>query len=151
MLKKYFIIILLFFINFLFVSAQTEKFESISFQDDFKIIESNTNYFFQAKGAYLQISCTGLNDIELTDAGGNNITYYEKNKSTQNIDFLYENLVPGQTYYIKLRNSYFEKAKPQISLIEMQEKLTLQRVAKKVRPYQDAKIIHNNQSKQIRN
>jgi hypothetical protein len=33
----------------------------------------------------------------------------------------------------------------------MQEKLTLQRVAKKVRPYQDAKIIHNNQSKQIRN
>lgn len=117
----------------------------IHYETETKVISQNqrTYMYFQASSPYLQISCTGLNHLELREGSewGNAIPFYEKNRSSQNVDFLFENLSVGQTYFIVLQNSFFEKNQAEISLIEMNQKLVMNRTAKNVRPFQNVKVI----------
>jgi len=150
MVKKLFILSLL-LINIKDLFSQTGNLIKIAFEIDKEIKQEdvNTTFFFEAKNSYLQVSCSGLNDIELSD-GITKIPYYEKNKSSKNIDFLYENLVPGKTYYLQFKPSYFEKNNAQVSIINMENKITQNRVSRNVRPFQHAKVMENKNSKQIK-
>lgn len=125
---------------------------SIAYDDKMYEIMSKEHskvLFFQAEKPFLQLSTTGLNDLQLKEGSDNGvlIRYYEKNYSSQNVDFLYENLIPGQTYYIILQPNFFEKNIASVSLIAMDNRLNIHRTAQTKRPYQNAKVVEVNKSK----
>lgn len=125
---------------------------SIAYDDKTYEIMSNEYskvLFFQAEKPFLQLSTTGLNDLQLKQGSDNGVLihYYEKNYSSQNVDFLYENLIPGQTYYITFQPNFFEKDIASISLIAMDNHLNIHRTAKKVKLYQNANVVEVKKSK----
>ncbi len=115
--------------------------------------KENTFLHFEAKTPYLQISTEGLNNLDLRSGSetGTVVSYYEKNKTSKNADFLFDNLTPGQPYYITFQYNYFEKDQAEISLIAMQERLNMNRIAKNVKPFQNVKAVENINTKSIKN
>ncbi|GIV43377.1 MAG: hypothetical protein KatS3mg035_0500 [Bacteroidia bacterium] len=148
------LLLMLLFFEHLFSQDVLVK-KQISYDDQSWVVYSKekTYLYFDAQTPFLQISTTGLNDLELREGTeqGALIPYYEKNKSSQNYDFLFENLKVGQRYYIFVKNDFYEKEKAEIALIAMNQKLQMNRMAKNVKPFQNPKIIVNQNIRQIKN
>lgn len=115
--------------------------------------KDNIVLHFEAKTPYLQISTAGLNNLELRlgSETGMVVSYYEKNKTSKNADFLFDNLTTGQTYYITFQYNYFEKEQAEVSLIAMEQRLNMNRIAKNVKPFQNVKAVESINIKQTKN
>ncbi len=137
----------------IFGQISAQNLISMNYQENSKEIFANKKnvLYFNAQTPFLQVSAYGLNEMKLRlgSENGYEVNYYEKNKSSQNIDFLYEGLIPGETYYIIIEPSFFEKNTANISLIAMNQRLNMNRTAKNVKPFQNVRVIENKQNAKI--
>lgn len=150
------ITIFIFYLLFLMSKLFSQSKVLIPYDDRVYEIYSYENekiLYFYAESQYLAISGPGLNHIELKQGSENGVTipYYEKLSCSLNTDFLYENLIVGQPYYIVLKPHFFEKNKAGIALTKMEKKLPPKKLGKIVKPFHHAVAVEYQNAKQIKN